>query len=153
VVQICLTPAYNAHEHVIEYGCTCTTCTMYISLTIFLFRSGIAFYFPQFRSLKGQKNICVFMVTCQKKAGKNNQMYARWASKKKYRILTNLSIFVYLLVFIYVICCLISSNVLLFPVPESDSGISFLKFPVSRHLLHSFSTFFALNFDKKLAVE
>jgi hypothetical protein len=46
------------------------------------------------------------------------------------------------------------------PVPESDSGISFLKFPVSRHLLklfydelRSFSTFFALNFDKKLAVE
>jgi hypothetical protein len=39
-------------------------------------------------------------------------------------------------------------------------GISFSKFPVSRHLLklfydelHSFSTFFALNFDKKLAVE
>ena len=43
------------------------------------------------------------------------------------------------------------------PVPESDYGISFSKFPVSRHLfydeLHSFSTFFALNFDKKLAVE
>ena len=45
-------------------------------------------------------------------------------------------------------------------VPESDSGKSFSKFPVSRHLLkpfydklHSFSTFFALNFDKKLAVE
>ena len=45
-------------------------------------------------------------------------------------------------------------------VPESDSGNSFSKFPVSRHLLklfydelHSFSTFFALNFDKKLAVE
>ena len=44
-----------------------------------------------------------------------------------------------------------------FPVLESDSGISFSKFPVSRHLLklfydelHSFSTFFALNFDKKL---
>ena len=42
----------------------------------------------------------------------------------------------------------------------SDSGISFSKFPVSRHLLNlfydelrSFSTFFALNFDKKLAVE
>jgi hypothetical protein len=42
----------------------------------------------------------------------------------------------------------------------SDSGISFSKFPVSRHLLklfndelRSFSTFFALNFDKKLAVE
>ena len=43
------------------------------------------------------------------------------------------------------------------PYPESDSSISFSKFPVSRHLfydeLHSFSTFFALNFDKKLAVE
>jgi hypothetical protein len=38
------------------------------------------------------------------------------------------------------------------PVPESDSGIPFSKFPVSRHLfydeLHSFSTFFALNFNK-----
>jgi hypothetical protein len=40
-------------------------------------------------------------------------------------------------------------------IPESDSGISFSKFSVSRHLfqlyydeLHSFSTFFALNFDK-----
>jgi hypothetical protein len=37
-----------------------------------------------------------------------------------------------------------------------DSSISFLKFPVSRHLLklfyeelRCFSTFFALNFDKK----
>ena len=42
----------------------------------------------------------------------------------------------------------------------SDSGISFSKFPVSCRLLklfydelRSFSTFFALNFDKKLAVE
>ena len=40
------------------------------------------------------------------------------------------------------------------------SGISFSKFLVSRHLLklfydelRSFSTFFALNFDKNLAVE
>jgi hypothetical protein len=45
-------------------------------------------------------------------------------------------------------------------VPKSDSGISFSKFPISRHLLklfydelQSFSTFFALNFDKRLAVE
>ena len=45
-----------------------------------------------------------------------------------------------------------------FPVPESD--ISFSKFPVSRHLLKlfydentQFSTFFPLNFNKKLAVE
>jgi hypothetical protein len=44
----------------------------------------------------------------------NNQLYARRASKNIYRILTNLSIFVYLLIFIYVICCLISSNVLLY---------------------------------------
>jgi hypothetical protein len=43
---------------------------------------------------------------------------------------------------------------------NEDSGISFSIFPVSRHLLklfydelRSFSTFFALNFDKKLAVE
>jgi hypothetical protein len=41
-----------------------------------------------------------------------------------------------------------------------DSRISFSKFPVSHHLLkllydeiRSFSTFFALNFDKKLVVE
>jgi hypothetical protein len=42
----------------------------------------------------------------------NNQLYARRASKNIYRILTNLSIFAYILIFIYVICCLISSNVL-----------------------------------------
>ena len=42
----------------------------------------------------------------------NNQLYARRASKNIYQILTNLSIFAYLLIFIYVICCLISSNVL-----------------------------------------
>jgi hypothetical protein len=39
----------------------------------------------------------------------NNQLYARRASKNIY---TSLSIFAYLLIFIYVICCLISSNVL-----------------------------------------
>jgi hypothetical protein len=58
---------------------------------------------------------------------------------------------------------LIFFSFLLSAKPEivvSDSGISFSKFPVSRHLLklfndelRSFSTFFALNFDKKLAVE
>jgi hypothetical protein len=42
----------------------------------------------------------------------NNQLYVRLASKKIYWILTNLSIFAYLLIFIYVIFCLISSNVL-----------------------------------------
>ena len=42
-------------------------------------------------------------------------------------------------------------------VPEFNSGVSFSIFPISHHLfydeLHSFSTFFALNFDKKLVVE
>ena len=44
-------------------------------------------------------------------------------------------------------------------VPEFDSGILFSKFPVSRHLLKLFYdelcsfSIFALNFDKKLAVE
>jgi hypothetical protein len=45
-------------------------CTMYISLTIFLFRSGIAFYFHLFSTVqvtvRPKKIICVFMVTCQK---------------------------------------------------------------------------------------
>ena len=48
----------------------CTTCTMYISLTIFLFRSGIAFYFHLLSTVqvtvRPKKIICVFMVTCQK---------------------------------------------------------------------------------------
>ena len=58
---------------------------------------------------------------------------------------------------------MVGQSALLSSKPEivvSDSGISFSKFPVSRHLLklfydelRSFSTFFALNFDNKLAVE
>ena len=42
-----------------------------------------------------------------------------------------------------------------FPVPEYDSGISFSKFPVSRHLLKlfydelQFSTLFAIKFSQK----
>jgi hypothetical protein len=43
---------------------------MYISLTIFLFRSGIAFYFHLLSTVqvtvRPKKIICVFMVTCQK---------------------------------------------------------------------------------------
>ena len=80
---------------------------------------------------KAKKNkICVFTVTCQKNLG----------------LVGRDSFFL-----------------LLSAKPEivvSDSGISFSKFPVSRHLLKlfydelcSFSTFFALNFDKKLVVE
>jgi hypothetical protein len=50
----------------------CTTCTMYISLTIFLFRSGIAFYFHLFSTVQvtaRPKKKCVFMITCQKNLG------------------------------------------------------------------------------------
>jgi hypothetical protein len=88
---------------------------MYISLTIFLFRSGIAFYFHLFSTV---------------------QVTVRPVGIKK-------------------LFFLLSAKPEIV-VPESDSGISFSKFPVSRHLLsclmmriHSFSTFFALNFDKK----
>jgi hypothetical protein len=42
----------------------CTTCTMYISLTIFLIRSGIAFYFHLFSTVqvtvRPNKNMCVY---------------------------------------------------------------------------------------------
>jgi hypothetical protein len=45
--------------------------TMYISLAIFLFRSGIAFYFHllstvQVTARPKKKKICVFMVTLKK---------------------------------------------------------------------------------------
>ena len=82
---------------------------------------------------KAKKKICVFTVTCQKNlgsVGQDNFFYFHYQQNRKQS----------------------------FPVPESD--ISFSKFPVSRHLLKlfydelcSFSTFFALNFDKKLVVE
>jgi hypothetical protein len=89
----------------------CTTCTMYISLTIFLFRSGIAFifiYFPQFRSLYGQKkNMCV---------------YGHMSKKSR---VVGIKFFFFLL-----------SAKPEIVVPESD--ISFSKFLVSRHLLKLF---------------
>ena len=76
--------------------------------------------------VRPNKKICVFMVACKKNLGSVGVHFY-------YQLLL---------------------------VPESDSGISFSKFPVSSHLLklfydelRSFSTFFALNFDKKLAVE
>ena len=82
-------------------------------------------------SPRPKKNICVFTVTCQK-----NLWSVGWH---------------YLFFFF-----LLSAKPEIV-VPESDSGISF---SISRHLLklfydelHSFSTFFALNFEKKLAVE
>ena len=101
------------------------------------FRSGpVPSTFTRLRSCivpaeitEAKKKICVFTVACQKNLGSVGQDY-----------------FFYFL--------------LLSAKPESDSGISFSKFSVSRHLLKlfydglcSFSTIFALNFDKKLAVE
>ena len=44
--------------------CTTCTCTMYISLTIFLFRSGIAFYFHLFSTVqvtvRPKQKMCVY---------------------------------------------------------------------------------------------
>ena len=49
----------------------CTTCTLYISLTIFLFRSGIAFYFHLFSTVqvtvRPKKYICVCLRSHVKK--------------------------------------------------------------------------------------
>jgi hypothetical protein len=68
-------------------------CTTYISLTINLFRSGIAFYFHLFSPVQ---------VTC--KAKKNMCVYGHMSKKSR--------VGRFLLIFIHVICCLISSNVL-----------------------------------------
>ena len=93
-----------------------------------------------FTSLGPKKNICVFTVTCQKNLGSVGRHY--------------------IFVFYFFFFKLSAKPEIVVPVTESDSGISFSKFPVSRHLLklfydelHSSSTFFAHNFDKKLAVE
>jgi hypothetical protein len=80
---------------------------MYISLTIFLFRSGIAFYFHLFSS----SGHC--------KAQKNNMcVYGHMSKKSNYFKKKNL---------------LSAKPEIVIPVPESD--ISFSKFPVSHRLL------------------
>jgi hypothetical protein len=78
--------------------------------------------------LRPNKEICVFTVTYQKNVGSDSINFFLLLAKPE--------------------------------IVVSDSGISFSKFPVSPHLLklfydelRSFSTFIALNFDKKLAVE
>ena len=89
------------------------TCTMYISLTIFLFRSGIVFYFHLLSTVqitvRPEKKICVFTVTFPKNLGS---------------VVINFFFFF-----------TIGKTGKSFLVPESDSGISFSKFPVSRQLL------------------
>ena len=115
------------------------TCTMYISLTIFLFRSGIVFYFHLLSTVqitvRPEKKICVFTVTFPKNLGS---------------VVINFFFFFYY-----------RQNRKVVP----GSGIRFRYFffeisgkpsivdAVFYDELHSFSTFFALNFDKKLAVE
>jgi hypothetical protein len=92
----------------------CTICTMYISFNYLSFQIWYCVLFSLIFHSSGhckvKKNICVFMVTCQKNLGS--------VGIKK-------SFFFFLL----------SAK------PEivvSDSGISFSKFPVSRHLLKLF---------------
>ena len=88
------------------------TCTMYISLTIFLFRSGIVFYFHLLSTVqitvRPEKKICVFTVTFQKYLGS-----------------VGINFFFFLVL----------SAKPEIVIPESDTGMSFSKFPVSRHLL------------------
>ena len=85
---------------------------MYISLTIFPFRSGIAFYFHLFSTVqvtvRPKKKICV---------------YGHMSKKSR----VGRHYFFFLL-----------SAKLEIVVQESNSGISFSKFPVSRHLLKLF---------------
>jgi hypothetical protein len=112
---------------------------MYISLTIFLFRSGIAFYFHLLSTVlitvRPKKYIYVFTVTFKKNLG---------------------SVGIIIIIFFF----------LLSAKPEivvPGSGIRYFIFEISGKPsfveavfydeLRSFSTFFTLNFDKKLAVE
>jgi hypothetical protein len=120
----------------------CTTCTMYISLTIFLFRSGIAFYFHLLSTVQitvrpKKKKICVFTVTVKKILGS--------VGIKK------------IFFFFFTIGKTGNSRsrfwnpILVFHFWNLNKR-SFVE-AVFYDELCSFSTFFALNFDKKLAVE
>ena len=117
------------------------TCTMYISLTIFLFRSGIVFNFHLLSTIQitvrpKKKNVCVY----------------GHISKKSRQ----------LFYFFYFFFFLLSAKPEIV-VPGSGIRFRYFIFEISGKLsfveavfydeLHSFSTFFALNFDKKLAVE
>ena len=107
---------------------------MYISLTIFLFRSGIAFYFHLFSTdqvtVRPQKK-CVFTVTLQKNLGSVGIIIIFFITIGKTR--NSRSRFRN---FIFEISGL----------PSFDEAVFYDE-------LRSFSTSFALNFDKKLAVE
>jgi hypothetical protein len=92
----------------------CTTCTMYISLTIFLFRSGIAFYFHFYSTVqvtvRPKKNMCVYgHMSTKSRVGRHSIFFLPLAKPE-----------------------IVVSGI------RFDSGISFSKFPVSRLLLKLF---------------
>ena len=113
----------------------CTTCTMYISLTIFLFRSGIAFYFHLLSTVQvtvRPKNKCVFTVKFKKNLG---------------------SVGIIIISFFFTIGKTRNSRSRFqYFIFEISGKPSFVE-AVFYDELRSFSTFFALNFDKKLALE
>ena len=115
----------------------CTTCTMYISLTIFLFRSDIAFYFHLFSTVQvtvRPKKICVFMVTCQKNQGSVCIKFFFFTIDKTGNSRS-----------------LFRNPILVFHFRNFRYAVICWSCFMTR--IHSFSTFFPLNFDKKLAVE
>jgi hypothetical protein len=114
---------------------------MYISLTIFLFRSGIAFYFHLLSTVQitvrpKKKKICVFTVTVKKILGSVGIKYFFFfftigkTGNSRSRFWNPILVFHFL----------------------NLNKRSFVE-AVFYDELCSFSTFFALNFDKKLAVE
>ena len=112
------------------------TCTMYISLTIFLFRSGIVFYFHLLSTVqitvRPEKKICVFTVTFQKNLGSVGINFFFLLSAKPEIVVPGSGI-----------------RYFIFKISGKPSFVDAVFYDE----LHSFSTFFALNFDKKLAVE
>ena len=104
---------------------------MYISLTIFLFRSGIAFYFHLLSTVQitvrpKKKKICVFTVTLKKILGSSSSIGKTGNSRSGIRF-----------------------RYFIFEISGKPSFVEAVFYDE----LRSFSTFFALNFDKKLAVE
>ena len=109
---------------------------MYISLTIFLFRSGIAFYFHLLSTVqvtvrpKTNKNMCVHGHISKKSRVGPHYYYLAIGKTGNSRSGIRFRYFIF----------------------EISGKPSFVE-AVFYDELRSFSTFFALNFDKKLALE
>ena len=121
----------------------CTTCTMYISLTIFLFRSGIVFYFHLFSTDQ---------VTVRPK-----KKYVCLWSRKKNLGLVGIHFFFFFFFFFFTISKTGNSRSRfrnLIPVFQfRNFRYAVICWSCFMTRIRSFSTFFSLNFDKKLAVE